>query len=251
MAVGFALMTITTARRKALVLVLAFTAIYSILYSRRADAQAKEQLIANLFGVAGLSYVAYYLLLSGALGDNFNEYLKRASTASGELISRFRDMGYNAGVRAFELSDGIGLGIGAASQTGGLQLNFDVQNQYGSALRYVAESGLGKIVVELGLPGIIIIAMLSFYIFQAVRRNFSLLKYLPPSTSILLMGLLAFSLANIPFYLAASQVYSDPYILIVLSLCFGSSLAIPSLLARNQQALQSPPRLQRPLPAMR
>jgi hypothetical protein len=251
MAVGFALMTITTARRKALVLVLAFTAIYSILFSRRADAQAKEQLIANLFGVAGLSYVAYYLLLSGALGDNFNEYLKRASTASGELISRFRDMGYNAGVRAFELSDGIGLGIGAASQTGGLQLNFDVQNQYGSALRYVAESGLGKIVVELGLPGIIIIAMLSFYIFQAVRRNFSLLKYLPPSTSILLMGLLAFSLANIPFYLAASQVYSDPYILIVLSLCFGSSLAIPSLLARNQQALQSPPRLQRPLPAMR
>jgi hypothetical protein len=117
-------------------------------------------------------------------------------------------------------------------------------------LRYVAESGLGKIIVELGLPGIIIIGMLALYIFQAIRRNFSLLKYLPTTTSILLMGLLAFSLANIPFYLAASQVYSDPYILIILSLCFGSSLAVPSLLASNQ-ALQGQPRLQRPLPALR
>ena len=65
-------------------------------------------------------------------------------------------------------------------------------------------------------------------------RNFNLIKGLPGQISFLLIGLLSFGLANILFFFSAGQVYSDPFVLIVLGLCFGSFLSVPSLLVRHQ-----------------
>jgi hypothetical protein len=55
------------------------------------------------------------------------------------------------------------------------------------------------------------------------------------------LGLLAFGMANSPFFLAASGIYGDPFVLLLLSLAFGSVLAVP-LLAAGQRGLQLPSR---------
>ena len=67
-----------------------------------------------------------------------------------------------------------------------------------------------------------------------MRNCLPLLRYLPATTSNFLIGLLAFGLANTPFFLAASGVYGDPFVLLLLSLCLGSFLAIPMLVAQSR-----------------
>jgi len=39
------------------------------------------------------------------------------------------------------------------------------------------------------------------------------------------------------FFFSAAQVYSDPFILILMGICFGSFLAVPTLIARQQAEL--------------
>jgi len=88
-----------------------------------------------------------------------------------------------------------------------------------------------------------------------LRRNFRLLSLLEPRLAFLMLGLVAFGLANVVFFFSAAQVYSDPFILILLGICFGSFLAVPTLIARQQAQLaylQSlPPTTGKPFPVVR
>jgi uncharacterized membrane protein len=70
--------------------------------------------------------------------------------------------------------------------------------------------------------------------FLSLWKNFLILERLPNNIAFLLLGLLSFGLANILFFVSAGQVYSDPFVLIMMGLCFGSFLAVPSLIARQQ-----------------
>jgi hypothetical protein len=78
---------------------------------------------------------------------------------------------------------------------------------------------------------------LAYLIGLSLWRNFKMLNRLPPGIAYLMLGLIAFGLANILFFFSAAQVYSDPFILILMGLCFGSFLAVPTLVA-HQQAQQ-------------
>lgn len=241
LAAGFAYLTIPTGRRKALVLVLIFAAFYLLLFSRKATPDSREKVITTLLGGAGLTYAAYALFLITAKGDNFDLYLNRALSARDELIDRFQSQGVGALVRALEVSGGYGLGVGAGANIGNLEINQAAQDLRSSiqSLGYVSEGGGGRIVAELGLPGLIIGLVLVVLILLTIQRNFSLLDRLDPETGFVLLGLVSFALANLVFFFSAAQVYSDPFILILLGLSFGSYLAIPTLIAR-QQASQQP-----------
>jgi hypothetical protein len=105
-------------------------------------------------------------------------------------------------------------------------------------------------VAELGLPGLIIGSVLVVLILLTIQRNFSLLNRLDPESAFVLLGLVSFALANLVFFFSAAQVYSDPFILILLGLSFGSYLAVPTLIAR-QQASREPALLVRPSPLTR
>lgn len=63
---------------------------------------------------------------------------------------------------------------------------------------------------ELGLPGIVVGGVLAVLILLTMRRNFRLLRLLEPRLAFLLLGLMAFGLANVVFFFSAAQVYSDP-----------------------------------------
>jgi hypothetical protein len=246
LAAAFAYLTIPTGRRKALVLVLVFTAFYLLLFSRRASPASRERVISSVLGGSAMAYGAYALFLITAKGDSFDTYLNRSLSARDELLNRFQSQGIGALLRALEVSQGFGLGVGAGANLGNLKLDdATIAARQGiRSLGYVSEGGGGRIVAELGLPGIIAGGAIAVLVLLTLRRNFRLLRLLEPRVAALLLGLVAFGLANLVFFFSAAQVYSDPFILILLGICFGSFLTVPTLIARQQaqQAyLQSQP----------
>ena len=233
MAAGFAFLTLLTGRRKAQVLILAFVAIYLLLFSRWASPASKERVITSVLGVAGISYPLYAFFLSENLGENFGEYTNRSLTIQQDLVERFDSQGIGATLRGIEISDGIGMGVGAGASTGGL-----VQNAARNAISsvgYVSEGGGGRLVLELGIPCMVVLGVIFVLLGLTLLRNFRLLKQLPQSTSALLMGLMSFALANVPAFFSAAQLYGDPFVLILMSLSLGSFLAIPSLVSQQQE----------------
>jgi hypothetical protein len=233
MAAGFAFLTLLTGRRKAQVLIMAFVAIYLLLFSRRASPASKERVITSVLGVAGISYPLYAFILSENLGENFGEYTNRSLTIQQDLVERFDTQGIGATLRAIQVSDGIGMGVGAGASTGGL-----IQNASRNAIQsigFVSEGGGGRLILELGIPGMVILGVILALLGLMLLRNFRLLNQLPQSTSALLMGLISFALANVPAFFSAAQLYGDPFVLILMSLCLGSFLAIPSLVSQHQQ----------------
>jgi hypothetical protein len=219
--------------------VLVFTAFYLLLFSRKASQASWERVISSVLGASAMAYGAYALFLITAKGDSFDTYLNRSLTAKDDLINRFQLQGIGALTRAVEVSQGYGLGVGAGANLGNLKLDNATiaARQAIRSLGYVSEGGGGRIVVELGLPGIAIGAIIAFLLLLTLRRNFRLLQLLEPRIAALLLGLVAFGLANLVFFFSASQVYSDPFILILLGICFGSFLTVPTLIARQQAQL--------------
>jgi hypothetical protein len=257
LAAAFAYLTIPTGRRKSLVLVLVFTAFYLLLFSRRASPASRERVISSVLGGAAMAYGAYALFLITAKGDDFALYLNRTLSARDELLDRFQSQGIGALVRALDVSQGWGLGVGAGANLGNLKVSSSAEaaRQSIQGLGYVTEGGGGRIVAELGLPGLIVGIVLAALILLTLRRNFRLLRLLEPRLAFLMLGLVAFGLANVVFFFSAAQIYSDPFILILLGICFGSFLAVPTLIARQQAQLaylqSKPPTPGNSFPAVR
>jgi hypothetical protein len=190
----------------------------------------------SVLGSAAMAYAGYAIFLISAKGDSFNIYLNRSVTAKDDLFGRFNDQGISALTRGLEVSQGFGLGVGAGANLGNLKLSAASEAQRGSiqSLGYVSEGGGGRLVSELGLPGLVVGGAVAYLIGLCLWRNFKMLNRLPPGIAYLMLGLIAFGLANILFFFSAAQVYGDPFILILLGLCFGSFLAVPTLVARLQ-----------------
>jgi len=246
LAAALSYLTITTGRRKSLIMVLAFTAIFLLLFSRKATPASREQVISSIFGSAAMAYATYAMFLISAKGDSFTTYLNRALTSTDDIGERFNSQGIGALTRGLEISQGFGLGVGAGANLGNLQISADAQALRGGiqSLAYVSEGGGGRIVSELGLPGVIIGGSVALIFITALWNNFHLLERLPQQVAYLLLGLIAFGIANVFFFFSASQVYSDPFILIILGVCLGSFLAVPSLVVWQQrtQAYSTSPR---------
>jgi len=242
LAAFFAYLTITTGRRKSLVLVLAFFAIFLLLFSRKATPASREQVFSSLFGSAALAYAGYALFLISMKGDGFEIYLNRVLTARDDLFGRINDQGVGALLRGLEISQGFGLGVGAGANLGNLQISSEAAAARGSiqSLSFATEGGGGRILSELGLPGLVIGGGVAMLYLLTLWRNFRILERLPGSIAYLLLGLVAFGLANILSFFSAGQVYSDPFILLILGLCFGSFLSVPCLIASQQLPMAHP-----------
>jgi hypothetical protein len=75
------------------------------------------------------------------------------------------------------------------------------------------------------------------------------MQLLPSEEIALLMGCLSFGLANLFFFFSAAQLYSDPFILVILGICIGPILSIPVLVyTRRLQQQQSNSAVARGLP---
>jgi hypothetical protein len=236
-AVVFSVLSVTTGRRKSQVLIVAFLGIYLLIFSRQSSPASRERIIMSVLGGAGISFAVVSMFLLDLLGSNYEIFLNRASTSTDSLGERLQSQGLDAFLKGIEVGGGFGLGLGAGSNLG----NFDAGANRAAvrSLGYVAEGGGGRLVVELGIPGILIIGWIIFVSLQMLWRNFRLIRFLPSEEIALVSGTLSFGLANIIFFFSAAQLYSDPFVLIVLGVSIGSMLSVPVLVYSRLQLQKS------------
>ncbi len=226
LALGIMGVSTLTGRRKALTLVAGFVALYSFLVAARGGSRGRGA----LFVGGGLAVVLTFLLLALGLdpseggGETFNAFLQRGATVWEDIDDRLLQLG-EAIQLAYAAGGPLGLGVGASTQ-GAAALGLQGAETFGSG-----ESGVGKILVELGLPGIVLLPWLAWAL---LRLYWRILESLPDASSsygLLNMGLLAFVFANIPVFAVASQIYGDPFVLSLIGLSAGIVLAAPTVLA--------------------
>ncbi|MEZ5582505.1 MAG: hypothetical protein R3F37_06910 [Candidatus Competibacteraceae bacterium] len=136
----------------------------------------------------------------------------------------------NLGVRSLQWAwyraGFFGVGVGAGSQ--------GAQHFGGGAVGGAAEAGLGKVMSELGIPGLLVVIFLIWAFARHFWRNLKLLNQMSFGLSLLLFGLVAFLAANFAVFTSAAQIYGDPFVLLILGSCAGFVLAAPRLLYSEQ-----------------
>jgi hypothetical protein len=246
MAVLFSFLSVTTGRRKSQVLIFAFLCIYLLVFSRQASPASRERLIMSVLGGAGISLAIASIFLIDLFGSNYEIFLNRASTSGEGIGDRLQFQGWSAFLRAFDVGGGFGLGLGAGSNIG--NFNAGVNRATVGSLGYVSEGGGGRLVVELGIPGLLLIGWILSLSVKLIWRNFMLIRFLPAEQIALISGCLSFGIANMLFFFSAAQLYGDPFILVMLGISIGPVLSVPVLVYSLQQQQRSNPALVRGVP---
>jgi hypothetical protein len=209
-----------TGRRKMLMEVLIFAGIYGtmlLLFSRQAGKMLViGAIMAILLGIVG----AFNLTDSSSRqGQRFDVYVERGVTVFGDAEDRFSKLGLGSVGWALAAHGFFGGGVGVASQGG--------QHFGGGASRFggAGEGGLGKIVAELGVPGLVLIVWIVGALFLYVRELVAKVARLNNPIVPLFLGLIAFLAANVPLFIVATQIFGDPFVLLILGWMLGFAIA--------------------------
>ena len=145
--------------------------------------------------------------------------------------SRFVELGIAPIMWAYDSFGLFGAGLGVGTQ--GTQ-HFGG----GGAIAGAAEGGLGKITLELGIPGLFLVGWLAISVFNHLWRIMRAASRISPRIARLSYGLFSFLVANVAAFSVATQAYGDLFILLILSWTLGFLLAVPVLLEREVRARQ-------------
>ena len=94
---------------------------------------------------------------------------------------------------------------------------------------FAAEGGLGRVLAELGVPGLAALAWFAFAMGRVLLRIARGVRQLPLRLAAPAYGLVALLPANLAVFVTAHQVYGDPFVLIVLGWLSGAALAVPKM----------------------
>src|SRR5262249_43012381 len=120
---------------------------------------------------------------------------------------------------------GAGLGVGTQGT-----------HYFGGGGQAAAEGGLGKITLELGVPGLFVIGWFSISLFRHLWSIMRLASRHSPRIARLSFGLFSFLVANLAAFSVATQQYGDLFILLILAWTLGCLLAVPVLVEREVRA---------------
>ena len=226
-----------TGRRKMLMLFSMFSVLYlfGYFYYRK----SLDISYAFIIGAAILMvWLGVETFFPGGYSDDFQNYFARGASVYTDASSRFIDLGLGPLTWAYNRVGLFGGGLGIASQGSHL---FNLSGIAGGA----GEGGLGKVMAELGLPGLVAIAWLMSSI--AVYLNKGLLlsaqTFVPQQIMPMMLGISAMLGVNVLTFSVATQVYGDVFILILLGLLAGFLFALPKLVLRGidqQRTAQRP-----------
>jgi len=241
-----------TGRRKMVIEILIFLSAYFCLVGWFQKGNARFAVGMSIFGV--ISYFSVLAAMAPDRGDmgyaservlateGFEKFSERAQTVFEDLPRRVQETGINPVIWAVQGSGWLGGGLGIGSQ--GVQ-------HFGAQAVGAAEGGLGKITVELGVPGLVIALWLGWSFARYVWRILGVLAKTSPAHSSMACGLVAFMIANLATFAVATQAYADLFILLTLGWALGWLIALPALadLRRRQAqerleraaAVQAPP----------
>ncbi|HWI77847.1 MAG TPA: hypothetical protein VNS31_01535, partial [Ramlibacter sp.] len=225
---------ILTGRRKMLVEITVFVSTYIFLVSWLQRGMARVAVVVLAIGAIGyigiVGFVApdptQRIYSKPIYAENLKRiegYAARGETVFADLPKRVNDLGVQPVMWAVDSYGWLGAGLGTGSQgTNSIAEAHNID-------RGAAEGGLGKITMELGLPGLAMVLWLLIATFKHLRRQLVATAKLSPEHGRAAYGLVAFLVANAATFSVATQAFSDLFILLIIGCCFGFLLAMPVL----------------------
>src|SRR5262249_7002605 len=151
------------------------------------------------------------------------------------------DLGIAPEEWAYEEFGLFGAGLGTGTQ--------GTQN-FGGGISGASEGGLGKITLELGVPGLFVMGWIAILVFRSIWTNMGVASRHSRRLVLLSFGFFSFLVANVAGFSVATQAYGDIFILLILSWIVGFLLAVPILVEREVRARQLAS-VERPSPMFR
>jgi hypothetical protein len=210
-----------TGRRKFWIEIIVFASAYGFMltYFRKGATKLALSLLVLGVGIATLTYTY--------LGDEesaaINPYIERGASVQQDGPERLVKMTINSFQVVIDRNGVFGSGAGTGSQ--GAQYFGGGAELVGAA----AEGGLGKVLAELGVPGLLLLTWLLISLSRYLWSVVIFVKDGDPLLARLIFWLLAFFLSNGTLYLVAHQVFGDLFVLILLGFFLGFALAVPRL----------------------
>lgn len=212
-------------RRKATYFVVVFVLAFLWRYFRRMQF---AQMVA-----AGVTVIVLALVVTRLSGNEETNVYTRGATASQVEILERLEGGVGDTFRQYGF---MGAGLGAATQ--------GVQHLLGNrATLGWQEGGLGKIAVELGMPGLVVLAVFAWVLITLFLR-LTAIRDVPGSPQILRVTLFALIAANVANFLGSAQAYTDPVLALMTAFFLGALFATAALDERTANANAPAPSLQ-------
>src|SRR6266446_6817465 len=213
-----------TGRRKFIMEIMIFLCVYCALLLLVRKKVSKTVRTSFLLAIAvGIAMAGYVNFAPEAMRDEIDPYYERSATVGADATDRASLMTSESFNDILEQNGPWGAGAGTGSQ-GAQYFGGGSQIVGGSA-----EGGLGKIVAELGLPGIALIVWLAFAIgryFWAIIRE---VKQTAFERASLTFGFIAMLAANAFVFVTAHQIFGDPFVLTLLGFLVGIVMAVPRI----------------------
>lgn len=209
-------------RRKAVYMIVVFLVAFLWRYFRRLSA-----VHALAFGTLGL--VMVFVLLRVSQNRESSLYAQAAVTTQQEIYGRLE--GGLSGT--IEQSGIMGAGLGTATQGA-----YHVLNESGVAQLGWQEGGLGKLAVEIGVPGLLAVGVLGITMLLTMLK-ISSHPDVPGSSQLSRAALFGIAIANVVEFMASAQAYSDAVITLLAAFFIGCLFATASLDERLAAATEA------------
>jgi hypothetical protein len=235
MALGVIAMLVTlgilTGRRKMLVEIIVFISFYLFLVAWLQRGMARLAMVVLIMGAVGYIGVVGFVdpdLVRRTPSESLQlenmhrmeGYAARGQSVFADLPRRVSELGVQPVLGAIQNHGWLGAGLGTGSQGAN-----DVAAAY-NINRYAAEGGLGKVTMELGVPGLLMVIWLAVALARHLGKHLVVTAALSPQHARVAYGLVAFLVANAATFSVATQAYSDLFILLILGWCLGFLLAL-------------------------
>ncbi len=218
-------------RRKAIYFVLVFCAAFLWRYVRRVQ---MAQVFASIGLLLALGAIVNYL----SSGEETSVYTRSAMASQAELGQRFE----GGMMQTFREVGLMGAGLGTATQ--------GVHHLLGSSSIGWQEGGLGKVAMEVGLPGLLALLLLMIVVGRMLL-TLTRIHDIPGSSQFMRVMLFALVMANISGFIASAQAYTDAVLALTAGFLVGAMFASAALderlPAKAAQDAQDPSL--RPLPS--
>lgn len=203
---------IISGRRKAVYFIAVFAAVFIWRYFRRLETQHVIGFAVAAIGIALVVHqVSSHQESSVYTRAAFTTHQEVGERLEGGLLDTIRQFGY------------LGAGLGVATQ--GV---YHVTEDNANVVTGWQEGGLGKLAVELGVPGLLAMALLMWRVLFTMNR---IARYpdLPGTSQLGRAMLFGLIIANIGNFMASAQAYSDPVLTLFTAFFLGCLFATAKL----------------------
>ncbi|MFN7986209.1 MAG: hypothetical protein U0529_01975 [Thermoanaerobaculia bacterium] len=216
LAVLFSWCVIVAGRRKGLGEIVIFLALFAYLqvwYRGRLGRLGPAVLVTILIGAFAFQRYGLQEKAAAQIGS-----MRERSDTAGGAAGRFLG-GATSLPQVVEAAGFFGTGLGTGTQ--GAQ-HFRTE---GEKWNLISESGLARVVAELGVPGSVTALFLLIRFGSNLRERARMLRRATEADPAILLGLTALVFSNAVVFISAHQIFGDPFVYIFLGLATGFVVA--------------------------